>query len=75
MEELLLLGRRPLGDVGRVAGEVRWDVIESARWSEPEANIDDSTLERATINTDEWNGYPTTSLAVYFVFSDQFSEP
>ena len=46
-----------VGVVGREAGEIRLEVIESASGAELGATIDDTCLEGTTINTDEWQGY------------------
>ena len=43
--------------VGRDSGEVRLEVIGSARGAELEAIVDDTCLEGTTVNTDEWRGY------------------
>src|SRR4051794_39481328 len=45
------------GVVGREAGEVRLEVLGSARGAESEEVLDGTCLEGATINTDEWKGY------------------
>jgi transposase-like protein len=45
------------GVVGRESGEVRMEVLETASGSELEAVVDDTCLEGAVVNTDEWNGY------------------
>jgi transposase len=45
------------GVVGRESGEIRLEVLESASGAEMEEIIEDTCLEGATVNTDEWTGY------------------
>jgi hypothetical protein len=49
--------RPPVAGVGRASGDVRLDVIATARGAELEEIVDGSCLEEATIHTDEWKGY------------------
>jgi transposase len=43
--------------VGREAGEVRLDVIATARMAERDDGVDNACLEGTTVNPDEWSGY------------------
>jgi hypothetical protein len=45
------------GVVGRDSGEVRLEVLGSARGAELEEVLEGTCLEGATINADEWEGY------------------